>query len=321
MRLSRREFGFGLLCTTPILLAAAHPTRRAVRLGLTTYSYRDMLATPADMVEKMIAATRSLNLEIVELWDATIQPPSYAHGAAWEVLPGGQSSPASVAGHPPEGPPTAAQVARRDLTRRWRTETPLSRFIEIGRQFAQAGIQVQAFASDLKDDFSEVEVDRTFEIARAVGASVLNTSTTLTMAERTASFAARHKMLVALHGHSNVRDPNQIAAPASFERCLSMSPYYRINLDIGHFSAAGFDPVAFLEQHHARMTSLHLKDRKNNDGPNMPFGQGDTPVREVVRRVRDRHWNIALIIEYEYAGGASVDAVRACRDYVDAALV
>jgi sugar phosphate isomerase/epimerase len=320
VRCSRRELALGLLSTAPLLLGMARRSPRTVRLGVSTYSYRDMLPTAGSILEKMIAATRALDLRIVELWDATLQPPDYANGAAWQVLPNGEASPASIAGHPPEGPLTAAQIVRRDRVRQWRLETPISHFVDIGRQFANAGIEIQAFASDIKEEFSDAEIDRTFEIARAVDAGVLNTSTTLTMAERVVPFAARHKMRVGMHGHSNVRDPNQIATPASFERCLAMSPWYVINLDIGHFSAAGFDPVAFLEQHHERTTSIHVKDRKRADGPNMPYGKGDTPIVEVVRRIRDRHWNIALIIEYEYAGGRSIEAVRACRDYVDAAL-
>ena len=320
MRLSRREFGFGLLIAPTFLLGAARPTRRAVRLGVSTYSYRDMLPKPGTMVGKMIAANRALGLEMIELWDATIQPPSYANGAAWQVSPKGEASAASIAGRPPEGPLTPAQLARRDLVRKWRLETPLAHFVDIGRQFTEAGIEVQAFASDLKDEFSDAEVDRTFEITRAVGAEVLNTSTTLSMAERVVPFAARHRMRVGMHGHSNLRDPNQLATPASFTRCLAMSPWYVINLDIGHFTAAGFDPLAFLEQHYQRTTSIHLKDRKKQDGPNMPWGTGDTPIREVVRQIRDRRWNIALIIEYEYADDPSVEAIRVCRDYIDASL-
>jgi sugar phosphate isomerase/epimerase len=53
-----------------------------------------------------------------------------------------------------------------------------------------------------------------------------------------------------------------------------MSKYFGINLDIGHFFAAGFDPVAYLTEHHDRITNLHLKDRKKDDGPNTPWGEG-----------------------------------------------
>ena len=61
-----------------------------------------------------------------------------------------------------------------------------------------------------------------------------------------------------------------------------MSPLFTINLDIGHFTAADFDALAFLEQHHDRITNLHLKDRKKHQGDNVPWGQGDTPIRPVL---------------------------------------
>ena len=32
----------------------------------------------------------------------------------------------------------------------------------------------------------------------------------------------------------------------------------------------GYDPVAFIQEHHEKITHLHIKDRKKNDGPNMP---------------------------------------------------
>jgi sugar phosphate isomerase/epimerase len=86
-----------------------------------------------------------------------------------------------------------------------------------------------------------------------------------------------------MHGHSNLTDPNQFATPESFTQALTMSRYYRVNLDIGHFFASGFDPVAFIRDHHASITNLHIEDRKKNDGPNMPFGQGDTPIKAVLQ--------------------------------------
>ena len=34
---------------------------------------------------------------------------------------------------------------------------------------------------------------------------------------------------------------------------------------------------------HDRITGLHLKDRRINGGPNVPWGQGDTPIKEVLQ--------------------------------------
>ena len=62
------------------------------------------------------------------------------------------------------------------------------------------------------------------------------------MARKLAPFADKHKIQVAMHGHDNMKDPNQFAKPESFEAALQMSKYFMINLDIGHFVSAGYDP-------------------------------------------------------------------------------
>ena len=99
-----------------------------------------------------------------------------------------------------------------------------------------------------------------------------------------------------------------------------MSPFYRVNFDIGHFAAADFDVIAFLKKHHARIMSLHLKDRKMHGGANMPFGEGDTPIVEAVRLIKARHYPIPAFFEYEYAGGDSVTELRRMKAYVEKAL-
>jgi sugar phosphate isomerase/epimerase len=113
-------------------------------------------------------------------------------------------------------------------------------------------------------------------------------------------FAEKAGMNVAFHGHTNVKDPEQFAAPANFAAALAMSPLYRINLDIGHFVAAGFDPVSYIRDNHEHITHLHVKDKKKNDGPNMPWGQGDTPYREVLLLVKNKRYDIAAMTEMAY---------------------
>ena len=101
---------------------------------------------------------------------------------------------------------------------------------------------------------------------------------------------------------------------------MDRSPQIAVNLDIGHFTAANFDAVSFLRQHHQRIVTLHIKDRKRNDGPNMPLGEGDTPIGTVLRMLRDQKWPIPANIEYEYKGGDTIEEVRRCLDYCRRAL-
>jgi sugar phosphate isomerase/epimerase len=133
--------------------------------------------------------------------------------------------------------------------------------------------------------------------------------------------ADRHKITVGLHGHSNLTDPNEFATPESFAAALKMSKYFKVNLDIGHFTAANFDPVAYIREHHASITNLHLKDRKKNQGDNVPWGTGDTPIREVLQLLKRERWPIPADIEYEYRGqGTPVEEVAKCYAYAKQAL-
>jgi sugar phosphate isomerase/epimerase len=100
-----------------------------------------------------------------------------------------------------------------------------------------------------------------------------------------------------------------------------MSPYFKVNLDIGHFTAANFDAVAYIQQHHGDITNLHIKDRKRNQGETSPWGQGDTPIRDVLQLIRRNKWPIAAYLEYEYKGtGTPVEEVKKGYEFMREAL-
>ena len=169
---------------------------------------------------------------------------------------------------------------------------------------------------------SSEEIDRGFGMAKALGAEIITASTTLDVAKRIVPFAEKHQMVVAMHGHSRSDNPNEFATPQSFAAALKMSKYFKINLDLGHFTACNFDAVAYVREHHADITNLHLKDRRKNQGDNLPWGQGDTPIREVLQLLKREGWPIRAYVEYEYRGQSNpVDEVKKCVAYAKQVLV
>jgi sugar phosphate isomerase/epimerase len=209
---------------------------------------------------------------------------------------------------------------KRDELRQWRLSTPMSAFADVGRKFHQAGIQLYAYNYSFRDDFTDEEIDRGFQMARAMGARVITASSTVSAARRVGPFAEKHRMVVGMHGHSNTKDPNEFSTPQSFEQAMAFSRYIGVNLDIGHFFAAGFDPVDYIRKHHDKIVCLHLKDRKKDQGLNQPFGEGDTPIKPVLQLLKQNKWKIPANIEYEYKGADTVAEVKRCFEYCKQAL-
>jgi sugar phosphate isomerase/epimerase len=204
--------------------------------------------------------------------------------------------------------------------RTWRLTTPLSYFTLIGEKFKKAGIDLYAFNYSFKDDFTDDEIKRGFEMARAMGAKVITASANVNTAKRIDVYARQYKMRVGMHNHSVIR-PNEFATPDDFAKSMEgNSEYICINLDIGHFTAANFDPVDYLSKHHDRIVTLHIKDRKRNQGDNVPFGEGDTPIKPVLELLMKKGWKIPANIEYEYKGEDTVAEVKRCFEYCKKAL-
>ena len=310
-RFTRREFGKLTLAGLAVRRlsaagGAAESVIGGVHLGAQTYSFRDLPREPGtDAVDTIIRSMKECELTECELFAPQLEPQFNRGGAR------GRRG----------APPTPEETKAREDLRKWRLETPLSHFQDVAKKFKAAGISIYAYNYSFNTGFSDAEIDRGFEMTKALGAQIITASTTLEVARRVAPFADRHKMVVAMHGHSNVTDPNEFATPDSFAAALKMSKLFKINLDIGHFVAADFDPISYLKAHHADITNLHLKDRKKHQGDNTPWGQGDTPIREVLQLLKAEKWPIRAYIEYEYRGeGGPVAEVKKCVAYAKQAL-
>ena len=320
---SRREFGRLALIGLPVTVALARgpfeidSKVNGVRIGVQSYSFRGL------SLDDAIKAMVEIGVGECELWSGHVEPRMGPPGG------GGQRPPGAADVAPPQGatpqrpgggmtPEMRRQ--RQEEVRKWRLSVPLDHFKDVRKKFDAAGVKLQAYNLSFNDNFTDEEIDRGFQMAQALGVNLITASSTLSSAKRVAPFAEKHKITVAMHNHSNLTDPNQFARPESFAAALEMSKQFAVNLDIGHFLAAGFDPLKYIEENHARITNLHIKDRKKENGPNTPWGEGDTPIKEVLQLLKRKKYDIPANIEYEYQGEDTVAEVRKCFQYIKDAL-
>ena len=294
---SRRQFG--QLALTGSAAALAWPgavfAAGKVRIGVQSYSFRTL------PWEDALKAMKEIGLPECELWSGHLEP-----------------QPTMVPD--PNGGRPRLPEGWRDEVRSWRLTAPSVKFMDVKKEFALAGVALQAYNISFNDSFTDLEIEKGFEQAQTLGVKLITASSNLKTVPRLVPYAEKYKMTVAFHNHSNVKDPNEFATPESFQTAIAQSKRFGINLDIGHFVAANFDPIAFITANHKRIANLHLKDRKKDQGENVPWGQGDTPIKDVLQLLKKNKYDIPANIEYEYRGEDAVAEVKKCYEFVKAAL-
>jgi sugar phosphate isomerase/epimerase len=316
---SRREFGQMMGAALPLsfLMRRINSTVHGVRLGVITYSFNDMANVEGqDHIDNVIQNCQQCGAGLIELMSNHAEPVSayqMQQAAARAARMAAAAAATANAGALPAG--GAAPAAGGAATGRGGGGAGGGR---------GAGIVVYAYCvNGLGDDFTPQEIDKMFEQAQALGATVMSTSTTLEVADKLVPFVEKHQYPIAFHGHANITDPNQFATPDSFHKAMAMSKYFKINLDIGHFTGANFDAVSFVQDNHANISHMHVKDGTHNNGPIVVDGQGDTPIKPVMQLLEKNQWPIPAVAEFEYkmpAGSNSVQEVAKMLQYMKDAM-
>jgi len=207
--------------------------------------------------------------------------------------------------------------------RDWRKNVSMDRVKDFRKKYEDAGVLIEIVKVDGIFKMSDDEVDYVFNLGRALGARALSTEIThekeeeqrLADLKRVGSFADKHEMMIGYHGHTET-------APENWEAGFALAKFNGANVDLGHFVAGNnTSPVPFITKYHDRVTHVHVKDRKFNKGPAVPFGEGDTPIKDVLHLIRDNKWPIQATIEFEYKIPAGSDlmtelakCIQYCRD-------
>lgn len=265
-----------------------------VRVGCITYSYRG----GADTAEYTLECLLKNGLSETELMDGPIR--SYA-GIAGRT---GRKSDDS------KQPPI-------DASRPKVREAQLAKCEQLRKMYNDAGvnIHIHKFPFGPTDD----DIDFNFQIAKALGCKAITTERNDQLPKRLAPFAEKHKIWVAFHNHTN-----NVPTIESIDPLMQIGDYIGFNLDIGHYVAGtnGKSPIPVIEKYHDKIISLHLKDR-NASGDNLPWGEGQTPIKEVLQLLKHQQWPIYADIELEYRvppDSNSVAEVAKCVQFCRTAL-
>ena len=281
---------------------------KGVQIGAITYSFRTM---PHD-VDKLIQFCTEANLSAIELMGDSVE--EYA-GKPKSPIDMGQIFRNTPPGQRPQlTDEQKAQIA--DYNKKvaeWRSTVPMDKFEEVRKKFDKAGISIYAFKPNaFGPNNTDGEVEYGMRVAKVLGATSVTVElpTDPKQTQRLGDLGAKNKVYMGYHNHTQATD-------TLWDTALAQSPYNSINFDCGHYLAAGGKNtkealMAFIENKHERISTMHLKDRTTPEhgAGNLAWGTGDTPIREILLMIRDRKYKFPVSVELEYQVPEGSDAVK-----------
>lgn len=309
--MNRREFGKLALATLPIAPLTAKPNSKfgGVQIGAITYCFRSL---PSSAPELLKYCTE-LGISSIELMGDAAENFAGAPASRPMAFGGGRRN------LTPEQQAAIQKAA--EEKKKWRLSVSMDKYKELRKMYNDAGVTIEIVKLGLSAGMSDEEFDYTFQVAKALGSHsvTMELPTDEKLTQRIGDFGAKHKIYAGYHNHTQVN-------ATSWERALAQSKYNSINLDVGHFTTAiNGSPVPFIKANAARITSFHLKDRKygNDGGANLPWGQGNTPIKEVLQLMKKEKYKWPANVELEYAIGEGTTVMaemRKCLDFCKSAL-
>src|SRR5262252_7615749 len=261
-----------------------------VQIGTITYSYRSM---PDQSAEATLRYIVDSGISAIELMNGPAE--SYA------------------------GAPTGRDASR---LKQWRLSVSMDKYKALRRMYNDAGVNIYAWKC-LNPNMSDEEFEYVFNVAEALGCThtTLELTDDTTQLKRIGDFAEKHKIYAAYHTHTQ-------GSMTAFDKAFAASKANMANVDFGHYVAGGNvggTTIQFLQKFHDRIASFHMKDRTTPEHgeKNLPWGTGDTPLKEILQTVKRNKWTMPATIEFEYdvpAGSDAVKEVVKCLQYCKAAL-
>ena len=296
-----------------------------VQIGVITYSFRSM---PDQSAEATLQYITDCGISAVELMGdpaekfAGVPEQKLDRGAYWSLMRKAKNGGLSESEKKEVDEMQKAMQAHGQEVAAWRAKADIGKFEELKKMYAAKGVSIYAFKPNaFGERNTDAEINYGMRAAKALGAShiTLEFPGNLKQTKRLSDIAAKYDMYVAYHGHTQ-------QTPTMWDEALAQSKYNAMNLDAGHYVAAGNPSVIdLINAKHDRIKSMHVKDRqtKEHGQGNLPWGQGDTPIVEILQTMRDKKYKFPASIELEYQIPADSDAVtevKKCVAYCRKAL-
>ena len=322
---TRRELGKLALPAMLVAEAAAKSAAkisskiRGVQIGVATYSYNNL--PRQGLLDVIIHSMTDCGIGDCLLNPPATEPPELSE----KVRPArGGGRGASGGSGRGRAPLTPEQAAAAESLHQWHLTVSLDYYTAIRKKFSDAGLEIHTYEPSMGTVVSDEDLNRACEVTKALGAPVMAEPLTRSAAKRLAPIADKHGIKVALQGRPNMNptDPDAMAKPADFEEAMGYSKNFGTSIDVGDATAGGWDALKFIQDTHARVFSLNLKD-KTKAGVSVPWGQGDSRIKEILQLVRDKKYPIRCYIDCDYPtpeGGSRLDDVKRCLDFARAAL-
>ncbi|UCG89180.1 MAG: sugar phosphate isomerase/epimerase [Gemmatimonadota bacterium] len=283
-----------------------------VQIGTITYSFRSMPSTADDLLNYVVQC----GISSIELMGEPAE--QFAGAPTFERLPWPRRGEEITAEQRAQF--QAAREAQAEAMREWRLSASMGQFEVLRQKYNDAGVNIHIVKfGEIGPNMSEGEVNYCFNVAKALGAKGITTEISEEKAVFLAPFAAEHEIMIGFHNHTQVNS-------SSWEAPFSHGEYLGMNFDVGHYVAGTNEsPIPIIEKYGdaGRILSLHIKDRKVNNGANMPFGEGDTPLGLILQLMKRNKYTFPADIELEYEIPEDSDAVaevKKCVEYCRNAL-
>jgi sugar phosphate isomerase/epimerase len=269
-----------------------------VQLGLTTYSYRSIPHSLPEVLEYVLkAGVNALEMRSV-LEEGLGIPAGPARGNRGEQLSDKDKAERAK----------AADAAREEQ-RKWRLSLPMQKYADVRKMYNDAGVELH-IAKFVPSGWSDEEIDYAYKAANTLGAYGITDEASVAACKRLGKFAEKHNSLAIYHTHGQFGEPG-----FDIDTLLSYSPANRLNMDVGHyFGATGKHPNDMIIKYHDRIPMIHVKDKTgpNHATPNAnrPFGDGETPIKDVLLLLKKEKWPIDVFVELEYNIPKDSDPVK-----------